>query len=378
MSFETAWRAGVVIVAGVLCACGCGGSAGPVQGSVPVAPLPPLRPSSPSSWPAACVPAATDGIAWGQSVNGLRVGLPRPRTTLFAYPGFIRYVWVENTGQEPLKLRGVQSAMVGGWRITTKQPGAPDQPVLEWIQIPGVLVPLPPVALAPAQRRLVRLNYRGAHLSFSKSLNLRVRPLPLRVTATYEVGRSEGFWHGRVSTGTIEIELHNEWQSRGIAWGKSVKGMRLGVSSDYQSYGRGQDVDVSFHLRNESKTDQTIAHAEHVGVVNIAMRSVDDGTVWRCVWKGDNSPDAMNLLVSAGRTIKRGIDVGGKDWEFSAVLPISERPQTIASLPPGRYQVSLRHGHYRTAAAKKPIPYWHGSLESGTVQIQIRPDTPEP
>jgi RNA polymerase sigma factor (sigma-70 family) len=175
------------------------------------------------------------------------------------------------------------------------------------------------------------------------------------------------------------------------------------------TFGEGEPMRMELHVRNQAKEACSLLNAGVRFAPNVSrywgftFTPAGGGKSWMAVWPlKPKVPPESNLKLGVGDQNETAVELhlGGEHWIFA-----DRQGRRISSLPAGKYTVTASYAHTeheparapipvspaaaaeiaaRQAArpggedpAAKPCPYWHGTVTTGTVQIEIKADDAE-
>jgi RNA polymerase sigma factor (sigma-70 family) len=178
------------------------------------------------------------------------------------------------------------------------------------------------------------------------------------------------------------------------------------------TFGEGEPMGMELHVRNQAKEACSLLNAgvRFAPAVSrywgFTFTPAGGGTSWMAVWPlKPHVPPESDLKLGVGDQNETAVElhVGGEHWIFEDRQ--DRQGRRTNSLPPGKYTVTASYAHpehkqarapipvspaaaaeiaARQAArpggedpAAKPCPYWHGTVTTGTVQIEIKADDAE-
>jgi RNA polymerase sigma factor (sigma-70 family) len=139
----------------------------------------------------------------------------------------------------------------------------------------------------------------------------------------------------------------------------------------------GEPMRMELHFRNLAKEVVNLYDARYGGCWRFAFTPVGGGTSWQAGWaikdiRRAESFAQSTIQLAAGQQNAVELDLG-PGWMFSD--PQGRQP-AIRSLPVGKYTMTATYAH-PDHAQRKICTYWHGTVTTGTVQIEIKADDAE-
>jgi hypothetical protein len=134
----------------------------------------------------------------------------------------------------------------------------------------------------------------------------------------------------------------------------------------------GEPMRMELHFRNLAKEVVNLYDARHGGHWQFIFTPVGGGAPWQAGWaikdrRRAESFAQSTIQLAAGQQNAVELDLG-PGWMFSD--PLGRQPD-IRSLPVGKYTMTATYAHPEHEQAK-PCPYWHGTVTTGPVEIEIR------
>jgi hypothetical protein len=135
----------------------------------------------------------------------------------------------------------------------------------------------------------------------------------------------------------------------------------------------GEPMGMELHFRNLAKEVRSLydaGYGQHWRFT-FAPRPAGPAPVFKTVWTPRK--DARELATIELRGIGQmalELEPGEDGWGFHD--PHSKQPE-FRSLPAGKYTVTATYAHPEHEQAK-PCPYWHGTVTTGPVEIEIKAD----
>jgi hypothetical protein len=135
---------------------------------------------------------------------------------------------------------------------------------------------------------------------------------------------------------------------------------------------------MELHVRNLAKEARSVYDASHGGHWSFTFTQVGGGKVWKTSWSRE---DERTMEGIARSTIKLAVgqqNAVEMDLERHSLglLNLDGGQPAIRSLPPGKYTVTAAYAHPEHAQ-RKICDYWHGTVTTGPVAIEIKPGEPE-
>jgi hypothetical protein len=140
----------------------------------------------------------------------------------------------------------------------------------------------------------------------------------------------------------------------------------------------GKPMRMELHVRNLAKEARSVYDASHGGHWSFTFTQVGGGKVWKTSWSRE---DERTMEGIARSTIKLAVgqqNAVEMDLERHSLglLNLDGGQPAIRSLPPGKYTVTAAYAHPEHAQ-RKICDYWHGTVTTGPVAIEIKPGEPE-
>jgi hypothetical protein len=144
------------------------------------------------------------------------------------------------------------------------------------------------------------------------------------------------------------------------------------------TFAEGQPMRMELHVRNLAKEARSVYDASHGGHWSFTFTQVGGGKVWKTSWSIE---DERTMEGIARSTIKLAVgqqNAVEMDLERHSLglLNLDGGQPAIRSLPPGKYTVTAAYAHPEHAQ-RKICDYWHGTVTTGPVAIEIKPGEPE-
>ena len=139
---------------------------------------------------------------------------------------------------------------------------------------------------------------------------------------------------------------------------------------------------LEVHLKNTDKEACTLCDARWGERWGFTFTTVNGGTIWYAQLgmpqfrrTGESFQQSVIPLAS-GQQNAVVFDLGDERVSFA---DSERRAPSVKTLPPGKYTVTATYAHreHAPSAQDKPCPYWHGTVTTGTVQIEIKADDAE-
>jgi hypothetical protein len=140
----------------------------------------------------------------------------------------------------------------------------------------------------------------------------------------------------------------------------------------------GKPMRMELHVRNLAKEARSVYDASHGGHWSFTFTQVGGGKVWKTSWSRE---DERTMEGFARSTIKLAVgqqNAVEMDLERHSLglLNLDGGQPAIRSLPPGKYTVTAAYAHPEHAQ-RKICDYWHGTVTTGPVAIEIKAAEPE-
>jgi hypothetical protein len=140
----------------------------------------------------------------------------------------------------------------------------------------------------------------------------------------------------------------------------------------------GKPMRMELHVRNLAKEARSVYDASHGGHWSFTFTQVGGGKVWKTSWSRE---DERTMEGIARSTIKLAVgqqNAVEMDLERHSLglLNLDGGQPAIRSLPPGKYTVTAAYAHPEHAQ-RKICDYWHGTVTTGPVAIEIKAAEPE-
>jgi hypothetical protein len=140
----------------------------------------------------------------------------------------------------------------------------------------------------------------------------------------------------------------------------------------------GKPMRMELHVRNLAKEARSVYDASHGGHWSFTFTQVGGGKVWKTSWSRE---DERTMEGIARSTIKLAVgqqNAVEMDLERHSLglLNLDGGQPAIRSLPPGKYTVTAAYAHPEHAQ-RKICDYWHGTVTTGPVAIEIKAAEPK-
>lgn len=139
------------------------------------------------------------------------------------------------------------------------------------------------------------------------------------------------------------------------------------------SFVEGEPMRMEVHFRNLAKEPQRL-YRDTPWLWRFIFTPVGGGTSWQAYWAAPLSPPPATVEESAiniGSSNEDAVELAlGPGWMFN---DLQDRQLDIRTLPAGKYNVTASYAHLEHAQ-REPCPYWHGTVTTGAVEIEIKPD----
>jgi hypothetical protein len=132
----------------------------------------------------------------------------------------------------------------------------------------------------------------------------------------------------------------------------------------------GEPMRMELHVRNLAKEERSLYDALHGGKWDFIFTPVGGGAPLEAYWGVEDARKQESIVfirLSVGEQNAVELELGEK-WDFRDPKGARRVPRT---LPPGKYTVTASYAH-REHEQAKPCPYWHGTVTTGPVEIEIR------
>jgi RNA polymerase sigma factor (sigma-70 family) len=141
----------------------------------------------------------------------------------------------------------------------------------------------------------------------------------------------------------------------------------------------GEPMRMELHVKNQARGALSLHDIGYGETWHFMFKPVGGGTSWQAGWalKARRSAESFaqsDLKLGTGDQNEAVVELElGSGWMFSD--PQGRQPD-IRSLPVGKYTMTATYAH-PDHAQRKICTYWHGTVTTGTVQIEIKADDAE-
>ncbi len=152
----------------------------------------------------------------------------------------------------------------------------------------------------------------------------------------------------------------------------------------------GEPMRMELHFRNLAKEERSLYDARYNGEYwSFTFTEVRSGKVWKTSWSREEERTMewiARSTISLAVGQQNAVEMGLERHSLSLLNPDGGRPAS-RTLPPGKYTVTASyahpgkyavHGNLDSCAGHeqgKPCTYWHGTVTTGPVVIEIVPAT---
>jgi hypothetical protein len=292
-----------------------------------------------------------------------------------------------------------------------------------------------PITIEPGKAWTLAGIANDAIVKSLKSLGLDTTQAGLyTITGYYEANKYQGdrvdrpseFWGGQIATPPVEVRVgaaaaQGVKNEATVAWGEAVNELQAGLVplagvKDWKgflcpnhtngitdcsmtvetaaskrccrvceapkpvsaTFVEGEPMRMELHFRNLAKEARNLWDAGYgqTWIFTFTPKPAGPTHVFQTVWTPRlDSRRASTIQLGSGEQNAVELVPGEEGWGFTVVDWPAEhgrRPE-FPSLSAGTYTVTASYAHPQHAQAK-PCPYWHGTVSTGPVEIEIKPN----
>jgi hypothetical protein len=152
-----------------------------------------------------------------------------------------------------------------------------------------------------------------------------------------------------------------------VAWGEAVNGLQAGLEIRKRKLGSSEPIEWVIHVKSTGKNPVTLCDGAFSHTWTVAFSSAGTDAEWRPEWRYSMERSSVDLTVAAGQTKRLGpISTRNGLFPFE-FCDVRERAPARKTLDFGVYSVTASYV-YNAPEMKR---YWHGTVQTGPVEIEI-------